>query len=324
MSFSVLGTGSAIPSLCKTNDDLAEILDTSDEWIRSKTGIEKRYLLGSETITSLAVLSAKRALLDSGTQISELDLIICATVTPDFITPSMACLVQQELGASCPAFDINGACSGFIYAWDVALGYFERKPDSRILVIGAEAISKIVDWRDRSTAVIFADGAGATVLGRSNSKGILSIKLSAKGNEEVLGIRARKGNCPFRESGSASTSCEQEFVHMKGQEVFKFAVSSMCRDLKHVIKSAGLLQEDITYVLPHQANLRIIDYAKSRLDIPEDRYLTNISRRGNTSAAAIPILLDEYNKKGYFKKGDLLAFTVFGAGLTSAACVLEW
>ncbi len=365
MSFSIIGTGSAAPSQTKTNDELAQVMDTSDAWIREKTGIEQRLLLGGETITDLAEAAARQALKDSDTDARTLDLIICATVTGEYITPSMACIVQRRIGATCPAFDISAACAGFLYAWEVALGYFQRKPDSRILIIGAEGLSRLIDWNDRSTAVIFGDGAGAVVLGAGD--GLKAIHLNARGDETALYAKYQRGNCPFSQQaansgpagreqsradnggqikasdrieadgridetqpsrGSAAqiqTSGEENtFLHMEGQRVFQFAVSSMCRDLKHIARQAGIAFEDIDYVLPHQANQRIIDYAISRLPIAKEKYLCNIKRRGNTSAAAIPILLDEFYRKGQFAPGDMLAFSAFGAGLTSAAAILRW
>ena len=315
MSFSILGIGSAKPTQTKSNKELTEYLDTNDEWIKTRTGIDKRNILGNETITELAIEAAKKALSDGNIKASELDLIICATVTSDFITPSMACMVQKGIEASCPAFDINGACSGFIYAWDVALGYFSRKPNSKILVIGAEAISKLTNWEDRSTAILFGDGAGAVVLGEGDS--LLSIKTYAKGDESILYAKNYYGNCPFREKKQNDTS-----LRMEGQEVFKFAVTAMNRDIKKVLKDAGLSLDDVTYILPHQANLRIIDFTISKLKIDRSKFLLNIDSWGNTSAAAIPILMDE--NKHLFKKDDILVFSSFGAGLTSAAAVMRW
>lgn len=336
MSFTILGTGSAEPSLCKTNDDLAKVMDTSDEWIRSRTGIEKRRLCGEETVTDLACEAAEHAMEDAGVTARDLDLILCATVTGDYITPSMACLVQERLGASCPAFDVNAACAGFLYALDVADGYFARDRVKRVLVIGAEAISKIADWEDRSTAVIFADGAGAVVLGEGED--LLAARLTTRGNHGALYAENVKGNCPFRSNGAKAENvsetsdsdgreikkARENYLYMDGQEVFRFAVASMIRDLKQIMKEAGLSCGDVTYVMPHQANRRIIDFAASKLDIADEKFLVNIDQRGNTSAAAIPILLDETRRKGMLKKGDVLLFTSFGAGLTTAACAVRW
>lgn len=317
MSFSIIGVGSKTPTRRISNEELAGIMDTSDKWIRSKTGIRERGILGEESLIDLAQAAALAALEDAGASPKELDLIICATVMGDYVTPSMACILQGRLGARCPAFDINGACSGFLYAWDIALSYFTRKKNSKILVVGAEALSRLVDWKDRSTAVIFGDGAGAVLLGEGN--GLKAIQLNARGDETALFAKVRRGNCPFH-----SPKEDDSFLHMEGQRVFQFAAASMCRDLKYIAQKAGMRLEDVDYVLPHQANQRIIDYAISRLPLSPERYLGNIACRGNTSAAAIPILLDEACKEGRFCKGDVLAFTAFGAGLTSAAAIAVW
>lgn len=317
MSFCILGTGSELPSLCISNEDLAEIMDTNEEWIRTRTGIEERRICGEETITDLAEQAAKKALEDSGVLAEELDLIICATLSPDYVTPSMACLLQARLGAKCPAFDLNSACTGFLYALDVAAGYFARNSKMKILIVAAEAISKLVDWKDRSISVIFADGAGAVVLGEGQD--LLAIRLTAKGNPHALSAPNITGNCPFRKE-----KVQESYLQMDGKEVFRFAVSSMCRDIKAVMKLACVSGEDVDYVLPHQANMRILDSAMSRLDIDREKFLTNINCRGNTSAAAIPLLLDEANKAGKLKKGNLLAMSSFGGGLTTGACILRW
>ncbi len=330
MSFSIIGVGSAVGSLIKTNDDLARILDTDDEWIYSKTGIRKRHLLGEETLTDLAADAAEKALADSGVLPEELSLIICATVTADYITPSMASVIQRRIGAVCPAFDISAACAGFLYGMDIAEGYFLRDPDSKILLIGAEAVSKMANWQDRSTAVLFGDGAGAVILGKGD--GLKAVHLTTKGDEAPLYARAQKGNCPYREERVPSENFTQNlagfagdtYLHMAGQKVFQFAVSAMCRELEEVIRRADIRWEEIDYVLPHQANQRIIDYAVSRLPIPREKYLGNISEYGNTSAASIPIMLDAFSREEILKKGDLLAFVSFGAGMVSAAALVKW
>ncbi len=317
MSFNIIGTGSAYPQRAKSNDDLSQIVETSDEWITTRTGIKSRYVSTSESISDFAEQAARNALENAGVQPEELDMIICATLRGDFITPSLACVLQQRTGATCPAFDVNAACTGFIYALDVALGYFERKRAKKILVVAAEEMSKLVDWRDRSTCVLFGDGAGAVVL--SEGDGLLSIKLSAKGSEDVLCIHSGEGNSPFAEEKEINP-----FLVMNGKEVYKFAVAAMCGDLEEVIREAGLSQADIDFVLPHQANSRIIETAKSKLEIPPERYRSNIDRFGNTSAASIPILLDEINRAGELAPGSLLALSAFGGGLTTGACVIRW
>lgn len=317
MSFNITGTGSAYPTCTKTNDELSLLIETSDEWITSRTGIRSRHISTTETLADLASEAAARALHDANTTAADLDLIICATVCGDTLTPSLACTIQKRLGATCPAFDINAACTGFIYALDVAMGYFERKKAKWILIVAAEAMSKLVDWTDRSTCVLFGDGAGAVVL--SPGDGLLSIKITASGNEDILRLDNSPGNCPFTESKSVHT-----YLKMNGNEVYKFAVSAMCGDLTEVIQTAGLTMEDIDFVLPHQANLRIIETAKTKLNIPKEKYRSNIERFGNTSSASIPILLDELNKAGEFQPGQILALAAFGGGLTTGACVIKW
>lgn len=316
MSFSIVGTGSAVPLCIKTNNDIAKIVETSDEWIISKTGIKERRIITSETLTDLAVLAAEKALENAGIKPSELDLIICATICGDYFSPSAACVLQGRLKASCPAFDINGACSGFIYAMDVAQGYFLRKKVKKVLIVCADTISRLVNWEDKATCVLFGDGAGAVVLSEGND--VLSLKLSCIGNESLINIPF-SGNSPFTDKASL-----KPFLNMKGQDVYKFAVNAICCDLITIIEEAGLSEDEIDYVLLHQANIRIINAAKEKLKISYDKYLTNIERYGNMSAASIPVLMDECNKNGKFKKGDKLALSAFGAGLTTAACVIRW
>jgi 3-oxoacyl-[acyl-carrier-protein] synthase-3 len=317
MSFNIIGTGSAYPLCAKSNDELSQYVETSDEWISTRTGIKSRYISTSESISDFAEQAAIHALENADTSPEELDLIICATIRGDFMTPSLACVLQKRLGATCPAFDVNAACTGFIYALDIAVGYFARKRAKKILIVAAEEMSKLVDWKDRSTCVLFGDGAGAAVL--SEGDGLLSIKLSASGSEDVLRINSTAGNSPFSE-----ISALDPYLFMNGKEVYKFAVAAMCGDLEEVIREAGLSQQDIDFVLPHQANSRIIETAKSKLNIPAERYRTNIERFGNTSSASIPILLDELNRAGELEPGNLLALSAFGGGLTTGACVIQW
>ena len=317
MSFSILSTGRALPKKAFTNDDLAAFVDTNDEWIRTRTGIEQRYYCDEETLTDLATEAGQKALDKANLTADQLDLIICATLSADYISPSMACIVQKRLGAKCPAFDVNAACSGFIYSLDIADGFFMRNKAKHILVIAAEAISRYLTAEDRSTCVLFGDGAGAVVLGEGDD--LLATTLVAKGDETVLNVPGLASELPVLHQKN-----EPSHVYMNGQEVFKFAVNAMCRELKKTIAKAGLTTDDIDWVLPHQANMRIIDFAKSKLGIPEEKYCINIDHVGNTSAACIPILLDEMNEHGRFKKGDILAMCAFGAGLTSGSAVIRW
>lgn len=317
MSFSIIGTGSAMPKDIKTNNDLKEIVDTSDEWISTRTGIKQRHICSQESITDLAVKAAKDALIDADTRAEDIDLIILATISSDYITPSLACLVQKNIGAVCPAFDLNAACTGFIYALDIAASYFESGRANKILVIAADAMSRLLDFKDRATCVLFGDAASAVVLKKGDD--LLSIKLTATGDEKALYAKNVNGNCPFKEETEIDT-----FLHMNGQEIYKFAVTAMCNDIKDVIKTAEIETDKVSYVLPHQANIRIIEAAQKKLKIDSQKYLTNIDRYGNTSAASIPLLLDDANKNGTFKNGDILVLSAFGAGLTTGACVIRW
>ncbi len=317
MSFQILGTGSAHPACSQTNDDLSAFLDTSDEWISTRTGIKSRYVCTTETISDLAVEAGRAALRDAGVEPEELDLIICSTIRGDYITPALACVVQNRLGATCPAFDINAACSGFVYMLDVAAGYFARKRVKKVLLIAAEEMSKLLDWKDRRTCVLFGDGAGAAVLGEGD--GLRSIRITTSGNMDVLRIPNVQGNSPFGET----KDCES-YLFMDGQEVYKFAVNAMCNDIRTVIKEAGLTEDDVDFVLPHQANLRLIETAKKRLGIPPEKFHVNISRYGNTSSAGVAILMDEMHRAGAFHPGDVLVISTFGGGLTTGACTLVW
>lgn len=317
MSFSILSTGRAVPKRILTNDELCRFVDTTDEWIYTRTGIRQRHICMEESLADIAVAAAEKALARANLTAADIDLILCATISGDYITPSLSCLVQSRIGADCPAFDVNAACSGFLYALDVADGYFARKKVRHVLVVAGEAMSRLLDWRDRSTCVLFGDGAGAVVLGEGN--GLRSLSLTTKGDAEVLNVPNVKGNLPDRIPDDS-----EPYVFMNGQGVFKFAVNAMCNGLRNTIADAGLQESEITWVLPHQANLRIIDFAKSKLAIPPERFCINIERYGNTSAACIPLLLDELNEEKKLKKGDLLAMCAFGAGLTSASAVLRW
>jgi 3-oxoacyl-[acyl-carrier-protein] synthase-3 len=253
----------------------------------------------------------------SGVTPGELDMILCATISGDDICPPVACSVQGALGASCPAMDISAACSGFIYMLETAAGFFARGGARRILVIGAERMSGLLDWSDRRTCVIFGDGAGAAVLEAGD--GYLASKLAARGGDGIIKIPRWRGESPFYE-----VEAIPPYVRMNGQETYKFAVTSFCADVAGVIAAAGLTPDDISWVVPHQANIRIIEGAAKRLAIPPERFCSNIERYGNTSAASIPILLDEMNRDGRLKRGDLAVLCSFGGGLTSAACIIRW
>ena len=313
----ILGTGSAVPAFTLENERLTEFLDTSDEWIRTRTGICSRQIMTDETILQMGVQAAKNALENAGVEASELDYILCSTVQADTVTPSLACVLQKEIGADCPAVDINGACSGFIYALDLADAYLKSGKAKRMLVVCAEGMSRIANWTDRSTCVLFGDGAGAVVLDAGENR--FCAQLTSDGNATPLYFNVRSGNSPFMQHGE-----EMQGLYMDGPEIYKFAVSHSSGDLKRVAEVAGIEMDEIDHFLLHQANKRIIDAVRARLKQPEEKFPTNVAVRGNTSSASIPILLDEENRKGRFHRGDLLAMSAFGAGLTTGACILEW
>lgn len=315
-SFTLLGTGSRLPKQAVTNDELSTFLDTSDEWIRTRTGIRQRHLLKEEKLIDIALPAAQQALESSGTKAEELDLIICSTLQGDFVSPAFACVVQKYLGATCPAFDINAACSGFVYALDVAAGYFARGRVKKVLVIAAEAMSRFVDWSERSTCVLFGDGCGAVVLGEGDD--LLSIRLTADGNDQSLVIPHEKGSCPYTQSQGAAS-----VLAMDGQEVFKFAVSSICRDITAVTEEAGITPEDLDFMVLHQANQRIMEAAARRLKMPPEKVPSVIAETGNVSSACIPIVLDELNRSGKLANSRYIALAGFGAGFTTGACVLR-
>lgn len=317
MSFRILGTGAAAPKRVVQNHELSQWVDTTDEWITTRTGIKRRHIATDETMLDLAAQASKQALENAGISALELDYIICATMIGDSITPSLACLVQKELGATCPAFDVNAACSGFIYALDVAAGYFARKRAKHVLVIGIDFVSRLNDWTDRSTCVLFADGGGAVVLGEGDS--LLGIRLTAKGTSDPLYIPAVDGNCPLTQVKRGNS-----YLQMDGAEVFKFAVHTLISGLKKLIKEAHLTWEDIDWVLPHQANMRIIQAAIDKLPIPAEKYINTLEEYGNTSAGTIPLSLHDANMKGMLKRGQILLMVAFGGGLTSGTCAIRW
>lgn len=318
MSFTIIGTGSALPKTIQTNDDLAQFLDTSNEWIVSRTGIEARHICVTESILDIALAASVNALENAQIQPTELDLIICPTLGGDTVTPSLACLIQEKLGATCPSFDLNAACSGFVYGLDVADAYFARNADLKILVIAVDAMSKLVDWQDRGTAVLFGDGAGAAVLARGNS--LKAIELTSVGNQHALSIPWPKGNHPLTKNQTNPAP----YLLMDGPEVYRFAVAAICSDLRTVTQKAGIALADLDFIIPHQANLRIIEGAAKRLKLPMDKFVLRVNGCGNTSAASIPLVLDELNRNGQFKPGTWIALTAFGGGLTTGACVLQW
>lgn len=318
MAFHVMGTGSARPDNVVTNDDLSKFLDTDDAWISSRTGISSRRCATQETCTDLAERASRAALEDAGVAPDELDLIICSTITADDLTPSCAAMVQARLGATCPAFDVNAACAGFVFALDVAHGYFARGAAKRVLVVSAEKMSRMVDWTERSVSVLFGDGAGAAVLG-AGGESPLYTKLTTKGSHDVLFCPGMRGNSPFDE-----TAAPEPFLHMKGQEVFKFAVTSICADVREMLAQTGLGVDDIDHFVFHQANKRILDSAVEKLGLPREKVAYTIQESGNISSACIPLTLDRMSRQGSLHEGDLVLCSGFGAGLVVATTLLKW
>ncbi|MDW7651056.1 MAG: beta-ketoacyl-ACP synthase III [Bacillota bacterium] len=321
----ILGIGSALPGKIVTNADLEKIIDTSDEWIRTRTGIcERRVAEDGVNTSDLAVSAARAALADAETDVNDVDLIIVATASPDAPLPATACYVQAKLGApNAAAFDVAAGCTGFIYGLAVGSQFVQTGAYRRVLVIGAEVLSRILDWSDRSTCVLFGDGAGAAVLGPREHAGLLSFKLGSDGTMgDVLAIPAGGVRLP---ACADTVEARQHFVKMlSGNEVFKFAVKKMGEVTQLALDEAGLSKEDLDFLIPHQANRRIIEAARKRFDMPEDRVVVNIDRYGNMSSASIPVAMEEAIRAGRMKRGDLTALVGFGAGLTWGAAIMRY
>jgi 3-oxoacyl-[acyl-carrier-protein] synthase-3 len=322
----ISGTGSYTPERVVTNDDLSKIVDTNDEWIRTRTGISERHIArDDETTSDMATEAARVAIENSGVSLEDIDLIIVGTVTPDMPFPNTACFVQKKLGlGKIPAFDLEAACSGFIYCLDVARSLMLVNGYRNALVIGAEKLSSITNWEDRTTCVLFGDGAGATVLSLVDEPGIgiRDSLLGADGTES--GILCVPGG------GSASPSTVETIerslhkIHMQGNQVFKIAVRVMCQSALQLLEKSGLTAADISLVVPHQANNRIIEAMSQRLEVEMDRFHVNLDRHGNTSAASIPIALDEAVQQNRIQSGDTILMVAFGGGLTWAASLIKW
>ena len=321
----IAGTGSSLPERIMTNADLERMVDTSDEWIRTRTGIRERRVAGPDEPMSLfATRAAEAALQAAGVKAADLDLVLCASVTPDMPIPSTACIIQDKLGAKkAAAFDLAAGCSGFLYGLTVAERFLASPQYDTILLIGAEVLSKYVDWKDRTTCVLFGDGAGAVVLKAGKAPyGVLATTLRADGALADF-IHVPAGGT--REPASEKTIAERRhYIRMKGNETFKMAVRSMEEAARQALDRAGLSTSDVALFIPHQANLRIIDAVGSRLGLRPDQVLINIERVGNTSAASIPVALDEAARAGRLKRGDVVLLAAFGTGLTWGAAVLRW
>lgn len=310
MGVGVIGVGHYAPDNVVTNFDLEKIVDTSDEWIRTRTGIEERRIAkDDEDSSDMAFEAAKRALDDANMSPEEIDLILVATVTPDTPFPSVACMIQERLGAKkAAALDLGAACAGFVYAMVTGMQFIKTNAYKNVLVVGVDKLSKIIDWTDRNTCVLLGDGAGAVVLSEvSSGKGILSFELGADGS-----------------GGKHLFQNEQNFMEMNGREVFKFAVRTMPQASVNVIEKAGLQKEDVDFLVPHQANIRIMEAARERLGISEDKMAKTVNRYGNNSSASIPIALSESVAAGKINDGDIIVLVGFGGGLTWGALTLKW
>lgn len=320
MTARIIGTGSAVPEQIVTNEDLSKIVETSDEWISSRSGIKERRIAKEETTTSLAILAGKRALENAGIASEEIEVIIVATCTPDCFFPNTACQVQEAIGAKhAVAFDLSAACSGFLFALSTAQAYIKGGIYQKALIIGAETMSKMIDWSDRSTCVLFGDGAGAAVVSAEET-GVLELVQKSNGaGKGVLSCKARETRNLLNHESET-----KEYLYMEGQPVFKFAVKTVPECVEEVLKKAEVKKEEIRYYILHQANSRIIQSVAKRLKEPEEKFPMNLSLYGNTSAASIPILLDEMNRNGMLNRGDKLVLSGFGAGLTWGAVLLEW
>ncbi len=318
MNFKILGTGSYVPDHVVTNDDLAKFVETSDEWIAQRVGIKERRVSISDTTADMGIKSAKKALESANVVGADIDLIVGATISADSVCPNLACMVEREIGADCMAFDVSAACSGFIFALETAMGFIERGIAKKVLVVCAERMSKLLDWNDRGTCVIFGDGSASVVL-EASEEGFYDSVIHTKGGDDVIDIPTRDGISPFYK-----VEPKNPFLFMNGQATFKFAVKSISHDVKELLDKTGLTADDIDIVIPHQANKRIIDSAQPKTKIAREKWYINIERFGNVSGASIPIALDEMNRNGLIKKGDKILLTAFGGGLSSGAVVFEW
>lgn len=314
--YHITGMGAYVPENIVTNDDLSKLVETSDEWITQRVGIKERRISIHDTTHSMGLLASEEALKEANWEASDLDLILVATVSSEDSTPSTAAKIQEGLGATCPAFDISAACSGFLFLLETArafisLGY------KKILCVSSERMSRLMDFSDRNTCVIFGDGACALTLEPGEDH--LYTKLMTKGGDAVIKVPNFKGNSPFYQGENPSP-----FIYMNGQETFKFAVKQMVKDVREALDKTGLTSDDIQWIVPHQANIRIIDTAKKKLPFEPEKYVVNIHRYGNTSAASVPLALYELRQSGKMKPGDHVLLTAFGGGLTSGVTILRF
>lgn len=313
----IAGTGSVLPKKVVTNEMLSRFLDTSDEWIRTRTGVVSRHVISDEKLEDMAVEAALKALDNAGMMADELDFIICSNVVNEYVTPQLSCIIQGGIGASCPCMDINCACAGFIYALEIAESFYHAGRVKNVLVVSAEEPTRMTDWADRRTCVLFGDGAGAAVLTPGDN--IRSIRLSASSSTDKLWQYRLLQPTPYITKEEADVP-----LQMKGQDVFKFAVKAAGKDISRTLKDMNLNPDGVDHYLLHQANIRIINSIQEFLEQPKEKFPTNIEDHGNSSSSSCPILLDECNRSGLLKRGDVVSMSAFGAGFVSGAVLFEW
>jgi 3-oxoacyl-[acyl-carrier-protein] synthase-3 len=322
---SIIGTGSYVPEKILTNEDLSRIVDTSDEWITTRTGIKERRIAAKDEHTSdMAAKAALKAIEQAKISPAEIDLILVATATPDMLFPATACFVQKKIGATNAAcLDISAACAGFLFGLEIAQQFITSHTYDTVLVIGADKLTAITNWTDRNTCILFGDGAGAAILRhRGGSHGVICTHIGSDGQyTDILFMPGGGSRCPITRE---NVDLNLQTIHMTGKEVYKHAVTAMLSAAQKALEQAGLRIEDIACVIPHQANMRIIEGIADRLGIPLEKFYVNLDRYGNTSAAAVAIALDEANRSGRIKPGDYVLMVVFGGGLTWAGTVIEW
>lgn len=326
MTTRIIGTGSAIPSRVVTNQELETFLDTSDTWIQERTGIGSRHAATTETTTSLAAEACRKALEDAGKKADEVDLILAATVSPDCTFPCLACEIQAAIGAdNATAYDINAACAGFLFALNSANAYIQCGMYRNALIVGAEVLTKIVDWNDRSSCILFGDGAGAAFV-QEEEEGVVAMVQGANGKKGMALYRYEgQVNNPFREAAATEEESKGSgYLEMNGQEVFRFAVSQVPDSIQKVLVKTGWDKSEVDHYILHQANARIIQSIAKRIGEPEEKFPMNLHDYGNMSSASIPVLLDELNRAGKLKRGEKIIMSGFGAGLTYGATAVIW
>lgn len=313
----IIGTGSARPSLVVTNSMLENFLDTSDEWIVTRTGIHERRVISSENLEDLASTAAGKAMENAGVTPEQIDFIICSNVVNEYVTPGLGCIIQGKIGATCPTMDINCACTGFIYALDIAEAYLATKDIRNILIVCAEESSRMMNWKDRSSCILFGDAAGAVVVTKGDD--LKAIRLSTHCKVEALYQKRKLQPTPFLKKEEADGG-----VVMNGQDVFRLAVSSSIKDIDKVLTMAGITADDIDLYVLHQANVRIIESIQHFVKQDRSKFPVNLDKYGNVSSASIPALLDDLNRGNQLKTGEMLLLSAFGAGFTTGACILRW